>query len=151
MDIFSKTCTVRHICGSYQLISLILNSKQGKTTFYLVFNFEENHSQFVTERMPRRKVPYGRHDVIDFKMLKPDKNGPCEYPSIHPFGLQRFHTHKGAHTYIQTDRQTDRQTHTHTHTHRHTDTHKTYIIYKFVLSVCLSVCLYVCHDKHLIF
>ena len=46
---------VGHIGGSYQPILLILNSKQWKTTFYLVLNFEENRTKIATVRVPKRK------------------------------------------------------------------------------------------------
>ena len=45
----------RHIGGSYQPISLILNSKQLKTTFYLLLNFKENRTKIATVRVPQRK------------------------------------------------------------------------------------------------
>ena len=67
--IFFFENAVQHIGGSYQSNLLILNSKQWKTTFYLVI------LQIIGQRLrpwerPNEKVQNGRHAVIDFEILK---------------------------------------------------------------------------------
>ena len=61
---------VRHIGGSYQPISLILNSKQRKTTFYLLTNFEENRSKIATVRVPHRKASKMAAMTSSFRIFK---------------------------------------------------------------------------------
>ena len=53
-NVFYKT-SVRHTGGSYILISLNFITKDQKTTFYFVFNFEENGSKIATMRVFQRK------------------------------------------------------------------------------------------------
>ena len=55
LNVFSKNA-IRHIGGSCQPISLILNSKQRKTNFYLLTNFEENRSKIGTVRVPQHRT-----------------------------------------------------------------------------------------------
>ena len=62
---------VGHIGRSYRPILLIFNSKQRKTTLYLVLSFEENQSKIATVRVPHRKstklLPW-RHRFRNFKI-----------------------------------------------------------------------------------
>ena len=47
---------VLHIGRSYKPILLIFNSKQWKTTLYIVLNFEEHRSKIATVRVPDLKT-----------------------------------------------------------------------------------------------
>ena len=74
---------VGHIGGSYQPISLILNSKQWKTTFYLLTNFEENQSKIATVRVPQRKSAKIAAMTSSFENFKIREKQTCKYLSDH--------------------------------------------------------------------
>ena len=108
---------VGHIGESYQPILLILNSKQWKTTFYLVLNFEENRTKIATVRVPKRKSakwPPWRHRFRIFKFWEKTTSQISvrsfveNFIEIHPsvWAVALSHTH--------------RRTHIHTYTHIYT-------------------------------
>ena len=74
---------VRRIGGSYQPISVIFNSKQWKTTFYPVFNFEDNQSKIATVRVRQRKVSKMAAMTSSFRIFKIREKGPRKYLSDH--------------------------------------------------------------------
>ena len=112
---------VRHIAGSYRLISLILNSKQRKTTFYLPTNFEENRSKIATVRVPQRKSAKMAAMTSSFGNFK-IRGKRTSQISVRSFveNFIKIDPSVWAGELPHTDRQTDRQTDTHTHTHTHT-------------------------------
>ena len=108
---------VRHIGGSYQPISLILNSKQRKTTFYLLTNFEENRIKIATVRVPHRKASKMAAMTSSFRIFKIREKRTSQIsvrsfvenfikidPSVWAGELPHTHTHTDAHThtYIHT-------------------------------------------------
>ena len=123
---------VGHIGRSYQPISLILNSKQRKTTFYLLTNFEENQSKIATVRVPQRKASKMAAMTSSFRNFKIREKRTLQI-SVRSF-VENFikidpsvWAGELPHTY--------RRTHTHTHIHTYTHTHALGSIASFAVNI----------------
>ena len=112
---------VRHIGKSYLSISLILKSKQWKTTFCLILNFKDNRSKIATLRVPQRKTNKMAAMMSRFRNVKIREKLTYKYLSdhlwkmssklIHPFGLYHCHQHTYTHTHTYIDTPSVRSQH----------------------------------------
>ena len=104
---------VSYFDKTYQPILLIFNSKQIKSTFYLVSKFEDNQSKITTVRVPERKSakwPLLRHQIQNFKNRE-----NMTLANILKIICVKFHQNRSIRLGCRDD--TDRQTHTQTDAH----------------------------------